>query len=1602
MRKFLLSALLLVLFSFTSFAQISNGGFESWTAANPDGWVGTKTATSGLTITKVATGAYEGFNACGLTNITTTHKRFSTISTTVTNGTVYTMTFWVKGTGQVRTGMFTGINAGTSGYLAYNAYATATADWTQVSQTLTADGNVSVAEFIISVGPSSDILIDDVQVSSGSVTPEANIVSFSLVEQTSSAVIDINTQTINIQVTNGTNLTALTPTITLSSGAMISPLSGVSQDFSTSVIYTVTASDFITVKYWTITVTEAPLSNTVSIYDIQYTTDISGNSPYSGQTISTTGTVTAVVSGQGYYIQEAESAWSGIYVYSNLNIPLVGDNITISATVSEYNNLTELTAVTSFVTNSSGNVVNPISLSFISANTEQYESVLVSVTNAQCTALADAFGVWSVNDGTTTGKVDDIMFVATTTVGNIYDITGIVYERLLDFRILPRTSADVVAQALSSEAEIIDFSFAEQTGIATINSIAGTISIEVATGTNVSALTPTIGISSGAIINPISGIAQDYTNPVVYTVTAQDGIIFKYWTISVTVAPAPTANILTNGGFEAWSNVNPDAWVGAKTAASVELTITKITTAVYGGLNSCGLTNNITTAHKRFSTTAMSVVNGATYEVSFWVKGTGQIRTSMYTGNPATAGTTGGYLPYNAYVSATADWTQVTQTLVADYTTSSAEFIFSLAASSDLVLDDVIILGTLSAEKDITSFTLPQQTGVATIDAVAGTVNIEVLAGTSLTALTPTIVISNNATISPVSGTAQNFTSPVNYTVTAQDGTTKTWTVTVTVAQTLSTEADITAFTLAEQYSIATIDATAKTVNIKVVTGTSLTSLIPTITISNGATISPASGVAQNFTNPVNYTVTAQDGVTKKIFTVTVIVNQATTIYDIQYSTATPADSPLKGQTVTLSGVTVTAAGTSGYYIQDAVGAWNGVFVYDGVNKPAVGDKVTLTALVAEYNGLTELTTITGFSINSSGNTVLSETVTTFNANTEAYEGVLVKILNAPCTATNVSGTWSINDGTGELKVFKTLYDYTTAILATSYDVTGVMTYYSGGLIFEILPRTISDVVVSSTLSSEKEILTFTLPQQTGAASINSVAGTISIEVASGTSVTALIPTITISNNATISPNSGSTQNFTSPVNYTVTAEDGTTKLWTVSVTVLSTLSSEANITAFSFTEQTSGAVINTSTNTIDIIVFAGTNVTSLIPTITISANATVNPATDIARDFSSPVVYTVTAEDGSKKYWIVNVTVSTVLSSLADIKTFEIPNENYVISKTINNSATTVEISVLSSLNVTNIIPTIIVSDGATISPASGVAKNFTYPVVYTVTAADGSKKYWVVSFAKNTNKSIYEIQYTTNISGDSPLKDQQVSTIGTVTAKLSSGYFIQDAEAAWSGIFVSDVVNNPNVGDKIEIFGTISENNVQTVISPLNEVLISTANVVNSIALANVNAANAEQYESILVSVDYAKCTEIFYGSGNWIANDGTDSLLVTTDLYLSSPQLNNHYDLTGIIGESLPQFTIIPRNAGDVIHTLSIENENISNVQLFPNPVKNELFIQKTQNLIEIEILNVLGQSILKQKSTQLNNRIKFEDYKNGVYFVNLKYNNNTVQQFKIVKE
>jgi hypothetical protein len=107
----------------------------------------------------------------------------------------------------------------------------------------------------------------------------------------------------------------------------------------------------------------------------------------------------------------------------------------------------------------------------------------------------------------------------------------------------------------------------------------------------------------------------------------------------------------------------------------------------------------------------------------------------------------------------------------------------------------------------------------------------------------------------------------VNYVVTAADGTTKTYAVTVGIVNGNGTKL-ITSFSILGVEASITNGAQSSTITLTLPAGTDLTAQTPTIVI-NASSVNPPSRVPQNFTQPVIYTVTAADNSTR-VYTATV------------------------------------------------------------------------------------------------------------------------------------------------------------------------------------------------------------------------------------------------------------------------------------------------------------------------------------------------------------------------------------------------------------------------------------------------------------------------------------------------------------------------------------------------------------------------------------------------------------------------------------------------------------------------------------------------------------------------------------------------------------
>jgi hypothetical protein len=177
-----------------------------------------------------------------------------------------------------------------------------------------------------------------------------------------------------------------------------------------------------------------------------------------------------------------------------------------------------------------------------------------------------------------------------------------------------------------------------------------------------------------------------------------------------------------------------------------------------------------------------------------------------------------------------------------------------------------------SAEKEITSFAFAVPAAPGVIDQEARTIAVEVPAGTDVSALVARFT-AVGARVSvdgaeQVSGeTANDFSEAVSYVVTAEDGSSVSYGVTVRAAVVPCSAKEITAFGVLDPASAGVIDQETGIIRVHVGEGVGLSAMVAVFT-STGAAVTVGgeaqeSGVTENdFTLPVSYVVAAEDGST--------------------------------------------------------------------------------------------------------------------------------------------------------------------------------------------------------------------------------------------------------------------------------------------------------------------------------------------------------------------------------------------------------------------------------------------------------------------------------------------------------------------------------------------------------------------------------------------------------------------------------------------------------------------------------------------------------------------------------------------------------------------
>jgi hypothetical protein len=209
--------------------------------------------------------------------------------------------------------------------------------------------------------------------------------------------------------------------------------------------------------------------------------------------------------------------------------------------------------------------------------------------------------------------------------------------------------------------------------------------------------------------------------------------------------------------------------------------------------------------------------------------------------------------------------------------------------------------------------------------------------------------------------------------------------------------------------------------------------------------------------------------------------------------------------------------------------------------------------------------------------------------------------------------------------------DFTNPMLYTVTATDGTMVNYTA--------------TVTVALGSAKSITAYSIAGQVS----SSITGTaIAVTMPFGTAdVTALVATFSTTGAFvtvdTTTQTSGTTPNdFTGPVIYTVTAADTTTQTYTVTVTVAP--SSAKDITAYSLAGQDTSTIIGTAITVT--MPFSTPSVTALVATFSttgasVHVGSTLQTSGTTTNDFTSPVIYTVTAADTTTQTYTVTVTLA-------------------------------------------------------------------------------------------------------------------------------------------------------------------------------------------------------------------------------------------------------------------------------------------------------------------------------------------------------------------------
>ncbi len=970
----------------------------------------------------------------------------------------------------------------------------------------------------------------------------------------------------------------------------------------------------------------------------------------------------------------------------------------------------------------------------------------------------------------------------------------------------------------SSAKQITAFQFANLAvpAVGTIDQIAGTIMVTVPSSAGLTNLVATFTKSPLSVVTingqtQISGVTvNNYSTDLIYKVIAEDNSE-KDYTVHVTLLPASKENkLLTFSVAIPGGTVNGIITEAAKTVLvevpyGTNLTdlVASFTVSPYASVKIgevpqvSGVTHNDFTLVKAYKViaedTSVEIYNVTVRVLPVFLTFSFDEAATQPAGViDSNANTIVVHIPFTVskttlkafftvsgssevFVGATQ---QVSGVTVNDFTTPKT---YTLRALNGSVRNYQVsvITDPAKTEKKILSFAFNSLVPpvIGTVNDTTKTVTVYVPFGTNVTSLPATFTLSEMASarigaVAQTSGvTLNNYSSPVVYTIVAENATTQNYTVQVVVGP--NPEKKIISYQLMGFASpvMGVINEELKTVALHVPYNTNVTSLIASFVLSPGATakvsnVLQVSGVTpNNFTLPVTYVIYAQNGsfINYQVFVIVDPNNQKQLLtFSFDDISPKPVGAIDETNRIVRIGIpfTVSRSSLRAFFTvsANAMVFVNGVLQESGISINNFSADTVLYRIVAQdasiqnykivvrNNPIERGKEIISYNFNSTtppsigsidANTRMITVHVPYNTTVNSLIATFAASPRAKLTigaVEQISGV-TVNNFTNPVTILVTAEDATTQ----SYLVS---------------------VVVDP--SFEKQIIDFKflslVPPVVGI--VNELTKRVDLTVPYGTDVTNLVATFNTSAKSwarigTIFQYSGVTaNNFTSPLIYQIVAENGTTQDYTVAVTILP--SSEKKFLTFQVDNVfiPANGVINEINHTIQVNIPFSTSRTSLVVSYTTSVNATVfldgvqqtSPGTPV--NFSYPRVYTVRAQDGSMQTY--TVTVSNNLPEAGNtILTFRFANLNPEVECVIDQTNRTITGSVPYGTNLTNLVASFtksylsVVTIGAVVQQSGVTVNNFTGSLIYRCTAEDGTPRNYTVTISLQAPSTAKEITY-------------------------------------------------------------------------------------------------------------------------------------------------------------------------------------------------------------------------------------------------------------------